>query len=107
MRGIVTYQCGVQRVTNSKYSHTLGDNRLCILRRHTALNSKVKHVLCLFWRELVFHGLASFDLASLHRKINRLVPGSHVDNRELRIHGDVVLWRNISVLSEVLNRRYR
>ena len=107
MRAIVTYQCGVQRMANSKYTHTLGDNRLCILRRHAALDSKVKHVLCLFWRQLVFHGLASFDLANLHRKINGLVPGSHVDNRELGIHGNVVLWRKISVLSQVLNRRHQ
>jgi hypothetical protein len=86
-----TYECGIQWLTDPQYPHTFGDNRLSILCWNAAFDRKVKHILCLFRGELVFHRLASLNLANLHREVDGSVSGSDVDNREVGIHSDVVL----------------
>lgn len=86
-----TYECGIQWLTDSQYPHTFRDNRLSIFCWHAAFDSKVEHILCLFRGELVFHRLASLDLANLHREVDGFVTGSDVNNREVGIHSDVVL----------------
>ena len=86
-----TYECGIQRLTNSQYLHTFRDNGLSIPCRGETSDRKVEHVLCLFWGELAFHRLTSLDLANLHREVDGFVSGSNVNNRKVGIHSDVVL----------------